>query len=342
MRTIVQLVLGVVLAGASPGVQAATATAHGETLQIQMIGGSLANYPAFLASKTGLCEKHNFHCEMKSINSAPLAFQALVGGSIDIALGGPELVGTSHEAGSDLIIISTLRQDSPFSVSVRADLDMPHKAQGFPAIMQDFKGRKVGVGGRGTPPELQFNAMLAAAGLGAGDVTYVGVGGPPTAYPALTVGKTIDALILFEPIPTLCKVNKQCETVIDMTKGQGPEPLRIMNGAAIALVARRADVEKNPDLYRAFNAASGEAVAWAKDPAHFDEVVSLYSKVISFGGAANEDALRREFIRVELDSSSPKMETSRPALQAIMDFQLANKVLKSRIDIADILWSEAP
>jgi hypothetical protein len=52
--------------------------------------------------------------------------------------------------------------------------------------------------------------------------------------------------------------------------------------------------------------------------------------------------MRRNLLKTELSSSSPGMETSRPALKAIVDFAVANKTIAAPIDIAKLVWKEAP
>ncbi len=59
--------------------------ANGETLNIQNYAGTTGNMHAVVAQKKGFCEKYNFKCEVKTLNSGTLGLQALVGKSIDIA-----------------------------------------------------------------------------------------------------------------------------------------------------------------------------------------------------------------------------------------------------------------
>jgi NitT/TauT family transport system substrate-binding protein len=68
--------------------------------------------------------------------------------------------------------------------------------------------------------------MLKDAGLKPEDVTYVAVGAPSTTYTALAIGKQIDAAIMYQPLTQICQFNKTCETVIDMTIGEGPKSLK--------------------------------------------------------------------------------------------------------------------
>ena len=71
--------------------QAQTLRANGETLNIQNYAGTTGNMHAVVAQKKGFCEKYNFKCELKTLNSGTLGLQALVGKTIDIAQTGTEL-----------------------------------------------------------------------------------------------------------------------------------------------------------------------------------------------------------------------------------------------------------
>lgn len=340
-ETLVTLAIAIVPLAAEAQIQP-NARANGETLRIQYIGGSLANYQAIIAERKGFCEQHGFKCETRAISAGPLSLQALIGKSVDVVLTGTDTAVASISQGGDLLIVATLRQVSPFSVAARSDVPLPNKAKGYPAIMQDFKGRKVGVTGRGAATETNFHALLAGAGMQPGDVTFVPVGGPGTAFQALTVGKQVDFLSMFEPIPTLCAGTRTCEVVIDLTKGVGPPVLTAMNGAIIALLMRREMVESNPKLAHAYVAAMSTATKWARDPVNFEEVLKIYEPIINFGSAPNADEMRRSLVRTELATSSPGMETSRPALKAVVDFALAYKVISAPIDPARLIWKDAP
>src|SRR5262249_35614092 len=152
----------------------------------------------------------------------------------------------------------------------------------YPAIMKDFKGLKVGETSRGAGEAL-FNLMLREAGMQPSDVTYVAVGGPATAYAALGVGKQGDAVIMFRPLTPPCPLNKHCAPVSDRTAGGGPGAVRAMNGASVPFVMRREMGDGNQALVQAFYAAMRDASACFNAPANFEELVKIYTPLISFG-----------------------------------------------------------
>jgi NitT/TauT family transport system substrate-binding protein len=75
----------IVLAASLAQAAAQTPRANGETLVIQNYASTTGNMHAIIANEKGFCEKYNFKCEIRAINSTSLGLQALVGKTIDIA-----------------------------------------------------------------------------------------------------------------------------------------------------------------------------------------------------------------------------------------------------------------
>ena len=228
------------------------------------------------------------------------------------------------------------------SLSVRADVPLPSKDKGYPAMMKDFKGLKIGTTARGSGGEVIFNAMLRDAGMQPSDVTYVAVGGPATAYTSMVVGKQVDAAVLFQPLTQLCAFNKTCATVIDMTVGEGPAAVKDMTGASVVFVARRDWADANPKLMEAWYAAFRDAAAWFNDPANFEELVKIYTPLISFGDMPGADQLRRDWIKSVIPAYSTDLKVDRRAVKAILDFYRDAKMLDKPVDPAKIVWDKAP
>lgn len=321
---------------------AQTPRANGETLKIQNYAGTTGNMHAVVAKAKGFCEKYNFKCETAIINSTVLGMQALLGKSIDVVQGGGDVVAATLAAGGDVTIVGVSLPNNVLSVSVRNDVPLPSKDKGYPAIMKDFKGLKIGVSARGTSSELLFNRMLADVGLLPADVTYLAIGGPGTAYTSMVVGKQIDGVIMFQPLTQLCRFNKTCDTVIDMTLGEGPAAIKAMNGSAVVFAMRREQADGNPALMASFYAAMKDTAGWFNDPANFEELVKIYTPLISFGDLDGADQLRRDWIKSVLSAYSPELKVDRNAVKAMLDFYTQARVLDKPVDISKLVWDKAP
>ena len=321
---------------------AQTPKANGETLKIQNYAGTTGNMHAVVAKAKGFCEKYNFKCETAIINSTVLGMQALLGKSIDVVQGGGDVVAATIAAGGDVTIVGVSLPNNVLSVSVRNDVPLPSKDKGYPAIMKDFKGLKIGVSARGTSSELLFNRMLADGGLLPTDVTYLAIGGPGTAYTSMVVGKQIDGVVMFQPLTQLCRFNKTCETVIDMTLGEGPAAVKAMNGSAVVFAMRREQADGNPALMASFYAAMKDTAAWFNDPANFEELVKIYTPLISFGDLAGADQLRREWIKSVLFAYSKDLAVSRPALKAVIDYNTQAGLIEKPVTVEQMVTSATP
>jgi NitT/TauT family transport system substrate-binding protein len=337
------LFIGASLAVLLPsGVLAQAPKANGEILSIQNYAGTTGNMHAVVAKAKGLCNKYNFTCEIKTLNSGTLGLQALVGKTIDVSQTGADLAAATVAAGGEVVIVGISLPDNVLSVSVRNDVPLPNRAKGYPGVMPDFKGLKIGSTARGSGGETIFNAMLREAGMMPGDVTYVAVGGPATAYTSLVVGKQVDAVVMFQPLTQLCEFNKTCATVIDMTQGQGPAAVKAMNGASVPFVMRREMADGNPQLMAAFFAAMRDAAAWFNDPTNFEEWGKIYTPLISFGDLPGADELRRNWIKSVIPAYSKDLAVKRSSVKATVDFYTEAKVLDRPVDPAKVVWDKAP
>jgi NitT/TauT family transport system substrate-binding protein len=332
----------ILIATSSGQAAAQTPRANGETLNIQNYAGTTGNMHAIIAREKGFCEKYGLKCELKTINSTSLGLQALVGKTIDIVQGGSELAAVALASGGEVSIVGASLPDNVLSVSTRNDVPLPNKAKGYPALIKDFKGLKIGIPARGTSAERMFNTMLVDGGLQPSDVTYVAVGGPQTAYTSLVVGKLVDAVIMFQPLTQLCRFNNTCDTVIDMTLGEGPAAVKAMNGASVVFAMRNETVAANPNVVAAIQAAFRDAAQWFNDPANFEELVKIYTPLISFGDLPGSDDIRRAWIKSVIPAYSKDLKVSRSAMKATVDYYTASGLIEKPIDLDKLVSAKAP
>lgn len=324
------------------GAQAQTPRANGETVRIQTYSATIGTLPAVIAARKGMCEKYNFKCELVTINSSSLGVQSLVGKSIDVAVPGTELAATSVGAGANIVIVGIMMPSNPLFLAVRADVPLPSLAKGYPAVIADLKGKRIGVSARGASTEIFVHVMLREAGLDPKDVTFVAVGGPAAAYGAMVVGKQVDAVMMIEPVKTMCVATKSCSILVDLRQAEGPKAIADMIGSGVPFVMRREMAEGNPTLVNAVLAAMRDAVAWSTDPANFEELVAIYTPLISLGDRADADQLRREWIKSILGFVSRDFRVDRRAVQAAIDFHLQAKTLERRVEVSKLVWDKAP
>jgi NitT/TauT family transport system substrate-binding protein len=268
-RSTVRCIAAALLVLASMGAQAQT------TLRVHEYPGILGTLLRVAIDK-GYCTKHEIRCVTQTIPSGAMAMQALLSGGIDVAAPAVEILIQAATAGADLKIIGGASNASPFYLIVGPDL-FGSAGKGYPAIMHDLKGKRIGVTTRGSAPEFQMKTMLLQAGMKADDVTFVAVGAPNTSYPAL-VNKQIDAVYSFTPFDGMCDVLKTCRIALTLARGEGPSVLTNQNGAGVVYAVRRELAQKNPAAIEALVKALRDAEAFIASPANAAEVAAIVEK----------------------------------------------------------------
>lgn len=309
------------------------------TLKVQIYPGTIsAGHPVlWLASDKGFCKARGLTCQLVEIASGPLGLQALASGSIQIAFATTDVAMQAAARGNDIQLIASAHPNRYFTLSARKDVPLPNLAKGYPAVMKDLQGLKIGVTARGSGTEIQTRALLAGAGMKAEDVTFVAVGSPGTAYPAM-VAKQIDAAMMFDPFATLCRIQDSCVTAVAPT--EGPPELRALNGAVQQLSSTRKFIEANPQVIDAFILAVQDAVTWMRDPANLDELTTISKKYFTMGNIANPDAALKSLLQSEQKTVGATLD--RKAVQAHADFLLANKLIDKPFDIGSFVYAKAP
>lgn len=310
----------------------ASAMARTETLRIQDYPG-LGNMIVRVAAANGYCEKNGLKCELKTIPSGPLGIQTLMAGDIDIAFGPAEVVIQAANKGADLKIIGNAARDNIFFLMAGAHTETPNAAKGYPAVMADLKGKKIGVTARGSGAEFQLLDLLKGAGMTGSDVTIVPVGAPNTALPAIA-NKQVDAVMLFAPMDGFCAAMKVCRVIVDPRKGEGPDAITNLNGASGPMTVRGEFAQKKGATLDAFAKAMREAEAFAQNPANFAAVLKVINDTFKIegpaGAAAIEASLRNSIsgVRFSLDSK---------ALQHAADYLHNTQQIDKKFDTSKVL-----
>jgi NitT/TauT family transport system substrate-binding protein len=105
---------------------------------------------------------------------------------------------------------------------------------------------------------------------------------------------------------------------------------------------RREMADGNQALVQAFHAAMRDAAVWFNDPANFEELVTIYTPLISFGDLPGADELRRSWIKSVIPAYSKDLSVKRSSVKAIIDFFTEAKELDKPVDPAKVVWDKAP
>lgn len=310
----------------------ANVMAQTETLRIQDYPG-LGNIMVRVAVANGYCDKNGLKCELKTIPAAPLGIQTLLAGDIDVAFGPAEVVIQAANKGADLKIIGNAARDNIFFLMAGAHIETPNAAKGYPAVMADLKGKKIGVTARGSGAEFQLLDLLKGAGLSGNDVTIVPVGAPNTALPAIA-NKQVDALMLFAPMDGFCVAMKVCRVIVDPRKGEGPKELTQLNGASGPMTVRGDFAQKKGPTLDAFAKAMRESEAFIQNPANFSAVLKVINDTFKIEGPAGAAAIEAS-LRSSIGGARFTLDAK--ALQASADYLSNTQQIDKTFDTSKIL-----
>lgn len=325
--------------GAGPPCLAASASAGGETVRIQLIPGLLLSLPLYTATEKGFFATYGIKPELVSLATGPLGVQALASNSIDVADTGTEVLMNAYAKQADIQLIAGLVKTNTFTVEVNKSVPLPHLKDGYPAVMEDLKGVVFGVSALGSSGQLFANALFADAKIEPATVRFLAVGSSVTAYPALSEGK-IQAYMATEPMQTLCKTQNNCVAVLDLRKGEGASEIAQTNGASLTFAAQRAYISTHPNLIRGFIQAISDANHWMRDPKNFEELLQLTKSHINLSTFPDPEFLLSSMLK---DNEQYFSETiSRDAIANLSKFLVKYGQIPQEIEPAKFVYSEAP
>jgi NitT/TauT family transport system substrate-binding protein len=307
-------------------------------IKFQDYPSSGGNMLVRVAIAKGYCEKYGIKCSLLTIASAPLGLQVMTAKSIDVSMTPlPVQVSAVHK-GAKVKAIAGAMVENVGVLVVRNNALGPNADKGFPAYMQDFKGKKVGVTARGGSAELQFLFMLEKAGLSADDVTMVAIGGPNTAIPAMLTGQ-IDAAFSYEPAGAICTIGKNCKVLYRSSEDKVPAELYATNGAQQNFVVRQEMINDSPQTVDAILKALKDAEVFLHDPKNFSEVKAISMRFFKLempeGDAITEAALLSNM-------HGYKVGITRSAVKATVDLMVHQKVIRQPVETERLVYQKAP
>jgi ABC-type nitrate/sulfonate/bicarbonate transport system substrate-binding protein len=271
-----------ILALASAVALSAPTPAHAQQAVAATVGyypGALISLPALIASDQKFFEKNGLTVELVPIATGPAMTSAVASGSVTFVNNSWDNLLVAIEQGLPVRGVAGSTAKLPFAFIARKDLSLPHAAEGYPAVIQDLVGKNWGVLALGVSVQYIEQRLLIDAGFKADAVTYLAVGLPATARPALQRG-TVDTYLSVEPLPSIVAAKHEGTVVVDLAENQGPAVFHDLgyNG----WWASTATITDKPEVVARFVKGLGDAYCWYSKPANLDGVVEIlrrYAKV---------------------------------------------------------------
>ena len=267
------LAVALLVAAAAPELTAQPRT----PVKIAVLRAAFVYFTPYVAEAKGFFAKHGLDAQLIYFRSGAETTTAVVSGSTEFGALATEHVTQVRDQGLRVKAIVANLTDSPFTLIVRKEVPLPSAAQGYPHVVRDLKGLKLGITGRGASTDFTLRFLLKEAGLDPDkDVTIIGTGGVSTSVAALQKGD-IQGYLGFEPIQSQAIYGLGiAKPVIDIRKGEGPRLLQ--EYAYNSMVAKEEYLDANPETARRMVAAVLDTHRFLGDPKNLEETVKVAEK----------------------------------------------------------------
>jgi NitT/TauT family transport system substrate-binding protein len=221
--------------------------------------GALISLPALVAKDQKFFEKDGLKVELVPITTGPAMTAAVASGSVTFANNSWDNLVVAVDHGLPVRGVAGSTAKVPFALIARKGLDLPHLKDGYPAVIKDLVGKNWGVLALGVSVQYIEQKILTDAGYKKDDVTYLAVGLPNTARPALQRG-TVDTYLSIEPLPSIFEAKGEGSVVVNL----GPEMFHDLgyNG----WWASTATIKDKPQIVSRFVKAMEDSYCWYSDP----------------------------------------------------------------------------
>ncbi len=219
-----------------------------------------------LAESLGQFREQGLAVEMSEMPGVSKSVQALVGGSVDVSVGG---LDQAIQLNIDDVPVNAF-----FLIGQRpgAALVVSPKAAGRIRRIADLKGSVVGVTAPGSTAQWYLYHLMAREGLQPADVSIAGIGTMATALAALEQGKVDAAIVLPYPLASLRRRHPGIPVLAEMITAEGTRAVYGVDTLPnLCLIARRAWLDAHADTARRITRAMAATHGWIQ--AHTPEEI---------------------------------------------------------------------
>ncbi len=312
-----------------------------DVVKVQEYAGIIQNLVPWAAIDQGIFKKYCLEAKMTQFPSGPAALAASLQGGLDFISLAPDTVYVPVSQGFDLKIVAFMNDTVHYVLVVGKDVPLPHKSEGYPGVMKDLVGKRIGVNALGSTTDILAKANFIGAGLDYTQATWVAYG-PPIAGIAALLNGSLDAVEFFGDGMDIAVAATGGTIVGDLRDPNTKTSPQIaaLRGSSLLWAAQTAFVKANPDLIRRFARANNEAIEWIKTPNNFEAVVKIVrERAPSPPGVADPEALLRERVKRYIPQENAR--GSMRALKAWSDWDVTMKRIPKPADIDSLLWETA-
>lgn len=297
--------------------------------------GALLSLPAFIGQAQGFFNANGLEVNLISIPNGAAMTAAVASGSIQFGNNSYDNLTTAVAKGLPLKAVIGATVKVPFALIVRDGISLPRLKEGYPMVIGDLIGKKWGVIGLGISTHFLSEMLVAGSGHAPKDVTFIAVGLPSTARPALK-NKSIDTYFSLEPLPSIVAAKGEGTVALNLVKGQGPAQLRDLNYNGWWATDRT--VKSSPEVVRRFSRANEQAFCWYSNPKHLDAVVAILKKYVPVPDLTDDQYTT--MIKDYLPTYGVNITDS--SLKIWQDMLLAHGQIEKPMTRADLVAASAP
>ncbi len=251
-RSIGATLVGFVLLAGSAYAQ----TGKTESISVGVGGKNAVTYlPLTLAERLGYFKGEGLDVSFSDFAGGSKSIEALVGGSVDVAIGAFEQALVIQRRGLTLKSIALFNRSYGAVIALKPELAKTYKS---PA---DLKGYKFGVTAPGTSGALAVTLLLAKAGLPGTAVSTIGIGTGAGALAAAKSGQ-LDGVSQFDPIVSQLLQDGDMVAIVDTRTEAGMKEIYGGYIAASSVIALPETIQKRPEAMQHFVNAIVRALRW--------------------------------------------------------------------------------
>lgn len=220
------------------------------------VGGKPLLYylPLTIAERLGYFKEAGLNVEISDFGGGAKSLQALVGGSADVVTGAYDHTVQMQAKQQPIVAVAQLGRYPGIVLAA------VNKA-GTIKSTKDLKGKKIGVTAPGSSTNFMVNYLLAREGLKPEDVSFIGVGGGPSAVAAVKRGE-IDAISNLDPVISQLEADGDITIISDTRTEKGTIDTYGGPYPAAVLYATPAFIQANPKTTQALVDVFVKTMLW--------------------------------------------------------------------------------
>jgi len=215
--------------------------------------------PLHIAETHGFYRQQHINTEIAEVSGGSKAMEALLGGSVDVAVGSVSDVILLAAEGHEVRCFYVLYSRPTVALAVAPGLS------GKVASIRDLKGHTVGVSAPGSASHQFLNQLLAKEGFSPDDVNIVPVGMSASSVAALEHGKVDAAILIASAISNFEDRHPGTRFLIDTRTAEGAK--RAFGSEvlpSLALIAQNGWIQSHRDTALRLVRAVREGLHWVQ------------------------------------------------------------------------------